>query len=82
MSPALYDWLVFWDGRKGCVRRAGATLPLAAAPCVPGLSGWSELHCAPEVRSWRIRDEFGGWRDMEAREVEAVTRYLNEGDPC
>lgn len=84
MSAGLYRtgcW--FYVNHGGRVKYHGRERVLGSAPRLLDLDV-EEIEYVPEVGVRRLREKFGGWRDMERAEVaaadELLQRMLPEGE--
>lgn len=84
MSSSLYSsGLWFYENHGGRAKLHGRERPLGSAPRLLELNV-EEIEYVPEVGVRRLRERFGGWRDMERDEVtaadELLRRMLPEGE--
>lgn len=84
MSAALYvTGLWFYVNHGGRAKLHGRERVLGSAPRLLDLAV-EEIEYVPEVGVRRLREKFGGWRDMERAEVlaadELLQRMLPEGE--
>ncbi len=84
MSAALYvTGLWFYVNHGGRAKLHGRERVLGSAPRLLNLAV-EEIEYVPEVGVRRLREKFGGWRDMERAEVfaadELLQRMLPEGE--
>lgn len=78
MSANLYSaGLWFYGPRGGRAKLHGRELRLHDVPRLPGVALiLSEIEYVPEVRVYRLREKFDGWRDMESAEIRAADALL------
>lgn len=80
MSDDLYYTRLRWSSSRGCgvAKLRGKTIQLVECPKFQSNPNVVEIDYVPEVRAYRIRDIFGGWRDMEDAEVKDADKFLRE----
>lgn len=84
MSSRLYTSGLWWYlNHGGRAKLHGRERVLGSAPRLLNLDV-EEIEYVPEVGVRRLREKFGGWRDMERAEVaaadEMLQRMLPEGE--
>lgn len=76
MSAALYvTGLWFYVGKGGRAKLHGRERPLGSAPRLLDLDV-VEIEYVPEVGVHRLREQFGGWREMEIEEIHDADALL------
>lgn len=80
MSALLYaSGLWYYSQRGGRAKLHGRELLLHDAPRLPGVALiLAEIEYVPEVHVVRLREKFGGWRDMEIDEIRAADALLRQ----
>jgi hypothetical protein len=75
----LYQTRLWWDGRRGLAMLRGRQHLFTAVP--PEFEQAEYIDFAPEVRCAQMRTRTGPMRDMEADEVAAANRFLEQCHP-